>query len=253
MAEANNQAVVLQPLTRKQDNGSLLYRPDELVDELKSLLQRPREQLAASKRDISSAALVYVMRNLRPNRDESWYMDLWSELVSRVGGQALKQSSGLPTQQQRDVREAVCDWLRDVIFSADDRADVLEAFFGLTILRKSIDAVRHIKKRNSIERSEANFETDDGVPRDWLDTVNLRNVGHAMPRAEAAAQVAAVLARLTERERQAVEAVYVEGLAQKSSNPDEVTAATKLGVSPRAVGKLLAKARKRASGDEEEA
>lgn len=241
----------LRPLTKKQKNGVLLYRSVELVDELTEVLRRPLGGLAARKGELSSSALVYILRNLRPNREEGWYIALWHELAARVGGQASNQASGLPSQHRQDVKQAVVDWLQELVFGSDDRADSLEAFFGRAVQSRTIDEIRKIKRRTGIERNEVEFETADGVPRDLLDAANLRNAGHAMPRAEAAARVAAVLDRLTDRERAAVAAVYVEGLAQKSDDPDEMTAAKKLGVSPRRISELLANARKRTSGDEE--
>ncbi|PYB72268.1 sigma-70 family RNA polymerase sigma factor [Rhizobium wuzhouense] len=241
----------LQPLTLMQDDGTPLYRPAELVDELRELLRKPRGGLAKAKANISSAALVYIMRNLRPNREESWYFELWNELVSRAKGLAFRRASGLSKQQANDVAQEVCDWLHELVFSGTNNADVLEAFFGTSVFRKSVDEIRKLKRRESVERNETDFEVGERSARDWIDNAGYRNAGHSMPRAEAAARVAAVMARLTERERAAVNAVYVEGLQQKSNDADEMTAAKKLNVSSRRIGELLANARKRASGDEE--
>ncbi|WP_392710934.1 hypothetical protein [Rhizobium ruizarguesonis] len=242
----------LPPLTRKQKDGELLYRTPELVIELKALLQKSRSALATSKTDLSSAALVYIMRNLRPNRDERWYSELWVELIARTKTIARKQASGLSRQKAGDVADAVCDWLRELVFSESDKADVLEAFFFSSVYRQTINEIRKVKVRSSVEHNETDLEIGDRPARDWIDAVNNRNAGHSMPRAEAAARVSLVMAKLTEREREAVTAVYVEGLRQKSSDPEEMTAAKKLNVSHRRVGELLANARKRASGDEEE-
>ncbi|WP_421445043.1 hypothetical protein [Agrobacterium tumefaciens] len=154
-------------------------------------------------------------------------------------------------QQASDVAQEVCDWLHELVFSGSNKADALEALFGTSVFRKSVDEVRKIKRRESVERNETDFEVGERSARDRIDAAGHRNVGHSMPRAEAAAQVAAVMARLTDRERAAVNAVYVEGLQQKSNDPDEMTAAKKLNVSSRRIGELLANARKRASGDEE--
>lgn len=241
----------LQPLTLAQDDGKPLYRPAELVDELRELLRKPRGGLAKATANISSAALVYIMRNLRPNREEPWYFELWKELVSRTKGLAFRRASGLSKQQANDVAQEVCDWLHELVFSGSNKADALEAFFGTSVFRKSVDEVRKVKLRESVERNETDFEVGERSARDWIDAVGHKNAGHSMPRAEAAAQVAAVMARLTERERAAVNAVHVEGLQQKSNDPNEMTAAKKLNVSPRRIGELLANARKRASGDEE--
>ncbi|MHC5234242.1 sigma-70 RNA polymerase sigma factor region 4 domain-containing protein [Brucella sp. LJL56] len=241
----------LQPLTLTQKDETPLFRPTELVDELRALLRKPRGGLAKAKGDISSAALVYIMRNLRPVREETWYLELWEELVSRTKSLSLRRASGLSKQQASDVAQEVCDWLRELIFSGTNKADALEAFFGTSVFRKIVDEVRKVKFRKSVELNETDFEVGERSARDWIDAAGHRNAGHSMPRAEAAARVAAVMAKLTERERAAVIAVYVEGLQQKSNDPNETTAAKKLNVSSRRIGELLANARKRASGDEE--
>jgi DNA-directed RNA polymerase specialized sigma24 family protein len=249
--DGNEDDPELQPLTLAQDNDKPLYRPPEVVDELRELLRKPRGGLAKSKATVSSAALVYIMRNLRPNREELWYSELWTELVNRTRGIAFNRASGLTRQQAKDVAQEVCDWLRELVFSGTSKADVLEAFFGKAVFRQSIDEIRKVRLRDSVVRNETDFDVGERSARDWIDAAGYRNAGHSMPRAEAAARVAAVMARLTERERAAVNAVHVEGLQQKSNDPNEMTAAKKLNVSTRRIGELLANARKKASGDEE--
>ncbi|KQX43208.1 MULTISPECIES: sigma-70 family RNA polymerase sigma factor [unclassified Ensifer] len=242
----------LRPLTRRQKDGTLFFRAPEVVEELRRVLQRPVDDLVAKKRTVSSAVLVYVMRHLRPPRETKWFIELWEELRRRVSYMAYKQAEGLSPQRARDVSQAVCDWFREELFSGTDKADVFEACFKKVIILRTLDEIRKVRRRDQIEKNDVEFQNDDGSYRDLVDAINLRNIGRSMPRGEAAAQLNRILSQLTPRERDAVLAVHGEGLAESSSDPNEITASSKLGISDRRIRKLLANAEKRASANEEE-
>ena len=163
---------------------------------------------------------------------------------------AAGQAPGLRSQNKHDVRQAIREWFLETLYEGGEKADELEALFSRKISLKTIDEIRKLKRRSSLERNEGAFGTEKMTANDQIDAINFEASETVMPRGEASAQLNSSLDLLNDREKEAVIAVHVEGLQETSIFDDEMTAAKKMGVSDRYVRKLLKSGREKLSRDE---
>jgi DNA-directed RNA polymerase specialized sigma24 family protein len=242
------------PLTRIDKEGQLYARPAQVEGEISHFLERPLSDLEDSitKTSPSSACLVYFARRFRSNGRSKLWDKVLVTLLARIDQQAYSHVRDFPAHLADEVVERVRMSFLARLQKNHDSLDIFECKFNFAVKRLTVAERRPVKRRVdgevAIEDLAGAEETDSGY--DALAAIRYRAGAQALPKAEAAAQLRQVLSKLTDRERQAVIAVYQLGLPEKSKDPDKPTAAKLLGISDRMVRYLLVSARRKADEGE---
>jgi DNA-directed RNA polymerase specialized sigma24 family protein len=243
------------PLTRVDKKGRLYERPTEVEEEIRYFLDRPLDELVQhiSNSTPSSSCLLYFARRFRPNGRSKLWDKILMTLLSRVAAQASRHVGDLPPQAAEEAVERVRMSFLTRLQKDHDSLDIFECVFQFAVKRLAISERRSAKVKAEAETSIEDIGTGEegSSGYDALDAIRFRSGAQARPQGEAAADLGRILERLSDRERQAVIAVYHFGLAEKSKDPDELTAAKLLGVSDRMVRYLLASAREKAKDEGE--
>jgi hypothetical protein len=243
------------PLTRVDKEGRLYERPTEVEEEIHYFLDRPLAELVQhiSGSTPSSSCLLYFARRFRPNGRSKLWDNILMTLLSRVAEQAGRHLRDLPPQASEEAVDRVRMSFLARLQNDHDSLDIFECRFQFAVKRLAISERRSAKAKADAESSIEDLGTGEegSSGYDALDAIRFRSGAQARPQAEAAADLDRILSRLTDRERQAVIAVYHFGLPEKSNEPDELTAAKLLGVSDRMIRYYLASAREKAKDEGE--
>lgn len=242
------------PLTRVNKQGVLYERPVEIEAEIRHFLDRPLDQLVAtvSSTSPSSSCLLYFARRFRPNRRSRLWDTILMTLLSRVEHQAKRYFADLRPEAAEEALHRVRMSFLARLQNDHDSLDIFECRFKFAVKRLAISERRLAKPKADAEISieDLGGAESNSSGYDALDAIRYRFALAPRVEADAAADLSRVLARLTDKERKAVIAVYQLGFPEGSKDPNEITAAKLLGVSDRMIRYLLSSARKKATDEE---
>lgn len=191
---ANLKARHVKPLTKRRSDGTLYTRRREVEEALERLTIQSREDIvtAVKTRDalsplyVTSEAIVHLIRDTRNDNDESYFNELYRELMRRLSA-ALPRVPGESADSSENVHAANArDRVRDTFIKKliEDRAepgtdlDYFEVMFAAAIaaLRKTsmLQAIRQAARTESIEADDETGESSAAVER-AVGSLDLKN------------------------------------------------------------------------------
>lgn len=240
----------LAPLTKRKRDGTLYQRSPEAVAEIVRAMDRPIDEFERNVQHVSVSCLIYFCRHLRPNRESAWYNNAVLELLARLDAAVARKCRGMADNRRDHIRHEVQGWMIELLYTNDEKLDVLETMFNLAVDAKTVDEIRKSERRVRVERNESEFVTNDMSSTDAIDNIHHANQPPVLAKAEASAQLDNAMGKLTGREQEAIMNVYGKGLKETSNDPDEMTAAKAMNVSDRRIRQLITNAKKKLSDDE---
>lgn len=173
----------VRPLTKQRSDGTSYKRRKEVEEALERLTEQSRENIitalkirdASSPLYIASEAIVHLIRGARHDNDESYFNELFRELMRRLSA-ALPRVTGESADRSENVHAASArDRVRDTFIKKliEDRAepgtdlDYFEVMFAAAIvaLRKTsmFQATRQAARTVSIEADDGTGEPSAAV------------------------------------------------------------------------------------------
>lgn len=230
-------ASLVRPLTRRRKkDGALYVRPAEIETEIAAAYMRPLANLAQDSAT-ASECLLHFTRHFRPNGPSTSYNAIVNVLLDRVDRQVRGRMGGIPVHRRRDVRERVRDELLVRLVGGTDVLDIFECRFAMAIRALTIDAIRHFGRIDGAEVSAEGLvrpDSDDSA-ESIVGAILFKRDGVRMSEAEIKLELTRLRPLLTEKQAKAMVSVHYLGLKEESIDPDEVTAATLMGITGRMV------------------
>lgn len=234
---------MVRPLTKRKTTGDLYQRPAEVTAAIEAtqglsraeLLRRCRVSDPASEDFLRPECLVYMIRAAQGDGDEELSGGLLSGLFQRCSAMLMSTIPNARSQRAADARQQVLDRLADK-FLADAKPDALDMFevrFGVAFRSLRIDVLRSV---TATEVDLVPLVEDENDPSSDL---RAEPVTH-----DARHTLARAIWQLPAELRRAYILVNVYGYEIESVDPETETAATKCGVSGRAIRDRLAKAKR---------
>ncbi len=166
------------PLTKRRQDGTLYTRRADVEAALTTLIERPREEIltalkvrdAISRLYVQSECIVYLIRSTRNDNDESYFNELFRELMRRLAS-ALPRVTGERAELIQNVHAADArDHVRDLFIAklSEDRIepgsalDYFEVMFSDAIAALRKTSMRRANRQAArIEPIEADEETNE--------------------------------------------------------------------------------------------
>ncbi|MFJ6327839.1 MULTISPECIES: DNA-binding response regulator [unclassified Rhizobium] len=168
----------VKPLTKRRSDGALYTRRSDIEEALAKLVKQSREEIIAALkiRDTSSPlyvkseCIVYLIRDTRYDNDESYFNDLYRELMRRLSAalpRVVDERADMPESvHAADARDRVRDtFVRKLI---EDRAepgsalDYFEVMFaGAIAALRTTSMHRARRQAGRTEAIEADQETNE--------------------------------------------------------------------------------------------
>lgn len=244
------------PLKRVKQDGTPYTRPPAIDAGIDAALTQSLETLSrrAVLRDpahpdyLPSEVLLHLVRAARRSDDTARVNRLLPLLLARC---EARLRSALPASSRADAPGLRDDILQDVGLriaktGTDEDTDDLDYFeihFNAALTKLRLNHQEKDATRRRVFNEIPDICDEDGTPID---------AGNVLARLSAAAraparqenyvylmQVMRFIATLPPHEREAVIDCCIRGLKIESDDPTEVTAATRAGVTPRAISKRL--------------
>lgn len=233
----------MKPLAGNDGNGRPYYRPDEVEEEIRAVLEWPLPKAfsLAAQGHLRPQTLVYLMRNFRPNQSTPAYDSLVVAFFSRLQRSGRHLIQYFSEIERERIDGAVQDKALELL--SKDQLDIFEMSFKTGAERLYLTEISKVRLRSRTEISREDMvDADSDQTGEEVADILGDVASDAMPLAEAKAMLADVLDRLSAKERLAVAYVHRLGMTEKE-------AAERMNCSDRNIRYLLASARRKALGD----
>lgn len=246
-AETADNRPQIKPLTRR--GYKRLEATEKQIAEVsaldaKALLARAQHRDETAPDYLSPEALVYLIRRADRGGNTKVRDALLQELLERCALLLRGRFSGFDEATRQDLQQDVLMKVVEDVLAPDDRADFMEARFGLYLKRRRIDARRSaLKDSGKAESLDVSYSGED-ESEGWT---KLDSLADTRLSPEELTTVSEGLAKLPPRLREVFLLRHAVGMEIGSDNPaddppDKLTLAQRFGCSGRTIRNWLNKA-----------
>ncbi len=176
----------LIPLTRRNEQGQLYTRDEDVEEQIKRLLgQAPDTILVqtsvadkASESFLREEVLVYFLRGFQTSGNEQAVTQLSKALLERFPSVTKHRLASLGRDEQDQAYTDVVQEIFSLIFDlSTDRADFLQVKFKKVLMRRAINAFDRYKQRRSYELTGMEGDTAEDEDNSSFRIANVPDPG----------------------------------------------------------------------------